>query len=76
MTSVTVWILATVPLLVWYLYAKLKWMRFEQYKNYPSAPTSLLWGHLKLINEFSQKGDVRRHSGQSGAQILVRSSRP
>lgn len=41
-----------------------RWMRFKQFADFPQpGKPSLVWGHLKLMNEISKKGDPRRHIG-------------
>lgn len=41
---------------------KWRWMRFEQYGDIPQlGKPSLVWGHMKLLNEWIQMGDPSRH---------------
>lgn len=41
---------------------KWRWMRFEQYAGIPQpGPPSFVWGHLKLLHGWIQRGDPRRH---------------
>ena len=51
-------VLLLIPVVLFYLYRRLRWLRFEQYKDFPQLPADLLWGHMKVINE------VRRAPGQ------------
>ncbi len=34
-----------------WIYAKVHWHRFKQYDYIPRVPPSLVWGHLKKLNE-------------------------
>ncbi|KAM7191691.1 Cytochrome P450 [Rhypophila sp. PSN 637] len=40
---------------------KLRYLRFAQYAHIPQLPTSLLWGHLKTLGEFTKRGINDRH---------------
>lgn len=43
---------------------KWRWMRYDQYADMPQlGKPSFVWGHMKLLNELSQRGDPRRHLG-------------
>ncbi|KAF2146341.1 uncharacterized protein K452DRAFT_340986 [Aplosporella prunicola CBS 121167] len=55
-------LLAALPLLAGYLYVELRRIRYRQFADIPSPPTSLLWGHGKAIADAYAKGDIRRHS--------------
>ncbi len=59
-------LLIAIPVIGFYLYRRLKWLRFEQYKGYPAPQSDLIWGHMKLINEtMSDPTKIAgRHSGQ------------
>ena len=58
-------VLVIIAFVALYLYRILRWHRFEQYKDFPQAPSSLLWGHLKLIHKVMQtRGHPGRHAGK------------
>lgn len=46
------------------LYRKLYDRRFRQTAHLPQLPSSLLWGHLKLFDEYSRRGKLDRHPGK------------
>jgi leucyl-tRNA synthetase len=56
-------VLAVLPVLAVYLYQKLHYHRFVQYASWPQMQPSLLWGHLKKMNEFIERGVRQRHVG-------------
>lgn len=39
------------PFILYYVYRRLRWMRFQQYSSFPQPPSDLIWGHMKLIHE-------------------------
>ncbi|KAK8054510.1 hypothetical protein PG994_009577 [Apiospora phragmitis] len=43
------------------LYRKLHYKRFIQNAHLPQLPSSLLWGHLKVFDEFTKRGKTDRH---------------
>ncbi|TDZ32564.1 putative sterigmatocystin biosynthesis P450 monooxygenase stcS [Colletotrichum spinosum] len=47
--------LLALPALLVYLYSAVRYRRFKQYAQWPQMPPSLVWGHLKVINDFMQK---------------------
>jgi hypothetical protein len=57
------YLLATATLLVSYFYARLNYVRFRQYAHIPQLLNHLLWGHLKIFDEFIQRGICDRHPG-------------
>lgn len=61
----TVALLALLPLLAFYLYQRLYYHRFQEFANWPQLPTSLIWGHLKQLGVFIDKGEKNRHAGMS-----------
>ena len=58
-------LLLLIPFLAWYLYSRLQWMRFEQRKDIPQAPSNLLLGHLKYIGEFMKDVKAFGAGGQN-----------
>ncbi|VUC24471.1 unnamed protein product [Clonostachys rosea] len=52
-----------------YLYVKISEKRFKQYAHLPQAKTSLLWGHLKLFDEYTKRGNHDRHPDAIMAEI-------
>lgn len=56
-------VLAALPALAVYLYQRLHYHRFVQYASWPQMQPSLLWGHLKKMNEFIERGVRQRHVG-------------
>ncbi|RAH63904.1 cytochrome P450 [Aspergillus aculeatinus CBS 121060] len=53
--------LALLPLLAIYLWQWLRYLRFHQHASWPQLPPSLVWGHMKALNEFVSRGERRRH---------------
>ncbi|KAK3377436.1 cytochrome P450 [Podospora didyma] len=53
--------LAALPLLFAYLFAKVRYSRFKQYASFPQLKPSLVWGHMKAINDFTVRGKLDRH---------------
>ena len=41
----------------YWLYTRVRYRRFEQYAHLPQLPPSLLWGHLKAVNEYMTVAD-------------------
>jgi hypothetical protein len=56
-------ILLVIPVLAWFLYTRIRWLRFEQYKMMPRPPPSLVLGHLKAVGEAVGKLEKDVHSG-------------
>ncbi|KAI0153282.1 cytochrome P450 [Xylariaceae sp. FL1272] len=48
-------------LLILYLYSWLRYKRFTQYACFPQVPPSLIFGHLKVIDEFIKLGKEDGH---------------
>ncbi|KAI0109157.1 cytochrome P450 [Nemania sp. FL0031] len=44
-----------------YLYLKLRQKRFRQYASLPQLPPTLLFGHLKTMNEYIRRGEADCH---------------
>ena len=59
-------LLAIVPLALWYAYSKLTRWRLGLFKGIPHPPTSIIFGHLKLLGELMAKGHPKRHTGSYG----------
>lgn len=57
-------ILLAVPFLAWWGYVWLKRARFEQFKSLPRLPPSLIWGHMKALNEYIQAAGAGKHTGK------------
>lgn len=47
-----------------YLCHALYYRRFKKNSHLPQLPTSFLWGHLKVFNNFAKQGVVDRHPGE------------
>jgi hypothetical protein len=56
-------ILAALPVVGWLAYSSLKHARFQQFKNIPRLSPDLIWGHMKLVNEYQIKVGKQRHIG-------------
>ncbi|RAL00327.1 cytochrome P450 [Aspergillus ibericus CBS 121593] len=54
-------LLILLPLLLSYLLRRARHLRFKQYGDWPQLPPSLVWGHMKAINEFIVRGEKKRH---------------
>ncbi|KAK1834898.1 putative sterigmatocystin biosynthesis P450 monooxygenase stcS [Podospora conica] len=54
-------VLVAIAALAAYLYNKVRHARFEQYKEIPQLKTSLVWGHLKVMNDFLIRREPDRH---------------
>jgi hypothetical protein len=46
-----------------YLIRKIRWARFEQFKNIPHIKNDGIWGHLKLMGELMSSGREGAHPG-------------
>jgi len=71
-------VLLLTPFVLYYLYRRLRWLRFEQYKDFPQLPSDLLWGHMKLMNEVrTEPGQhPRRHSDYFMYELVKRAGHP
>ncbi|KAI1825848.1 cytochrome P450 [Xylaria intraflava] len=54
-------IASATALLISYFYAKLYYKRFRQYANFPQMPTSLILGHLKIMDHFIRTSKPNGH---------------
>ncbi|KAK9357261.1 cytochrome P450 [Lipomyces starkeyi] len=61
MNALALTLLAAVPVILWYFYTRVKYARFEQLAHIPRPPTSLVWGHLKIIGEIINKEPLRHY---------------
>src|SRR5215469_11644321 len=60
-----------IPFVAFYLYRLLRWYRLEQFKDFPQARPSIIWGHLKVIHEIMQTcGHPGRHAGKEHAHYI------
>lgn len=50
------------PILVWFLYQQLRRYRIAGLRRIPSPPTSLVWGHLKFMNDVYKRGNPQRNA--------------
>ena len=46
------------------LYSWLRYKRFKQYAYFPQMPSSLLWGHMKAVDDFIKAGKPMGHPGK------------
>ncbi|CAH0026353.1 unnamed protein product [Clonostachys rhizophaga] len=67
--GLTAVILTSVVITATYLYIKLSEKRLKQYAHLPQAKASLLWGHLKLFDEYTKRGNHDRHPDAIMAEI-------
>lgn len=56
--------LTTLVVVVTYLYRSLYHKRFKRNAHLPQLPNSLLWGHLRLFDDFTKQGKTDRHPGK------------
>jgi len=54
--------LVLLPFFFYYIYHRIRWARFVQFKDFPQPPTDLIWGHLKVINDVVS--DPTQHPGR------------
>ncbi|KAI8954382.1 cytochrome P450 [Xylaria longipes] len=54
-------IISATALLVSYCYAQLRYKRLNQYANFPQMPTTLILGHLKIMDHFIRIGKPNSH---------------
>lgn len=63
-------LLASLPFVAIYLYQTLRYLRKKQYAEWPQPPSSLLWGHMKILHEFIERGESKRHFGPSPCPVF------
>ncbi|KAI1312023.1 cytochrome P450 [Xylaria venustula] len=68
--------LASLLALATYLYLKLRHKRFNQYASLPQLQSSLLWGHLKTVNDYARHGEADRHPDMALADMHQALGRP
>jgi hypothetical protein len=56
-------VLTSVFITATYLYINLSEKRLKQFAHLPQPKVSLLWGHLKLFDEYTKRGNHDRHPG-------------
>ncbi|KAK7953133.1 cytochrome P450 monooxygenase [Apiospora saccharicola] len=59
--------IAAVVIAATLLYQNLYYRRFQQFAHLPQLPPSLIWGHLKHFNDFTNRGKLDRHPGNKPA---------
>lgn len=66
------------PFILYYLYRRIRWYRFEQFKDFPRPPTDLIWGNLKLINDIVNEPGQHpgRHSDYFMYELVKRAGFP
>ncbi|KAJ2990196.1 hypothetical protein NUW58_g3073 [Xylaria curta] len=69
-------LLAFLFVLATYFYVKLNHKRFSQYASLPQLPPTLLWGHLKTMNEYIQRGEPDRHPDMNFSDMHNALGRP
>ncbi|KAK3689685.1 cytochrome P450 [Podospora appendiculata] len=69
-------LLAAAALLTSFLFRKLRYIRYKQYQDIPQLPTSLLWGHLKIMGEFMSNGIPDRHLDKIFEEMWIAIGRP
>ncbi|KAF2396646.1 cytochrome P450 [Trichodelitschia bisporula] len=69
-------VLLATPIGIWLLYKWLYRLRIEQLKGFPQPPISVFWGHLKLVGEYTAKGNPNRHSDYVFEDIHKLAGRP
>jgi hypothetical protein len=72
-------LLLLIPVVVLYLYRRLRYYRFEQFKDFPQPPPSLLWGHILSMGEAMKAVgalDTQKHTGTQPTALRLNSSDP
>jgi hypothetical protein len=67
--------LTGIPLLILYLVDRTRYLRLRQYGRFPQLPPSLVWGHMKALDEVMGQGDRRRHIGKRTTHRLFNAHR-
>ena len=57
-------LIVALPLLAAYLVTTIWHRRLKQYAHFPQLKPSLIWGHMKALHEFRQRGPPDRHVGK------------
>ncbi|KAL2810534.1 cytochrome P450 [Aspergillus granulosus] len=69
-------LLTSIPLLTLYILDRSRHFRLKQYAGYPQLPPSLVWGHMKALDEVMGQGDRRRHIDQVFLEIAQKLHKP
>lgn len=64
------------PLLILYLFTKLRYKRLKEYSHLPQPPKSLLLGHLGFVNKVIKEGKEDRHIDMVLSEIHKKMDRP
>ncbi|KAI1421980.1 cytochrome P450 [Xylaria sp. FL1777] len=67
---------AGATLLASYFYTRLRYLRFTQYAHIPQLPPHLIWGHLKALGEWTQRGIPDRHTDKVFEEMWISLGRP
>ncbi|KAL3484138.1 cytochrome P450 [Aspergillus germanicus] len=62
-------LLTGIPFLTLYLFDRTRYLRLRHYAQFPQLPPSLIWGHMKALDEVMGQGDRRRHIDQVFLEI-------
>ncbi|KAI9167750.1 putative sterigmatocystin biosynthesis P450 monooxygenase stcS [Paramyrothecium foliicola] len=76
MLSLRAVIIATLCILVPYIYRRLRYLRFEQYAHIPQLPSNLLWGHIVTFGKFTKQGIADRHPDRIFEEMWIALERP
>ncbi|KAK4120994.1 cytochrome P450 [Parathielavia appendiculata] len=69
-------VLLALPLVATYLLTTLWHRRFRQFANFPQLKPSFLWGHLKVIHEYTLRGPPRIHHDTVFAEMAKELGNP
>ncbi|KAI0860528.1 cytochrome P450 [Xylaria cubensis] len=69
-------IISATALLVSYCYIKLRYKRFNQYAVFPQLPSTLILGHLKIMDHFIRMGKPNGHPDLAFQAISEALGRP
>ncbi|KAK1965842.1 cytochrome P450 52A11 [Colletotrichum sublineola] len=65
--------LLALPAIFLYLYSALSYRRFKQYARFPQLEPSLIWGHLKAINDFHKRRGEKDGQMESAFEDMIES---
>jgi hypothetical protein len=60
------------PVLAWILYRTLRYYRIEQLKDLPRLKPDLIWGHMKVVNEYITEMEQSRKGAHEGKPLRQR----
>lgn len=63
-------LIAAIPLLALLLFHKIRYYRTKQYADIPQLQPSLLWGHLKALNELVKSNKPNLHVGKLPPKLI------